>query len=161
MLRFSLPGVCFLWWALPAQAGLHYSGEPLAELPSQWRGFLADLRAVRNIATPPTSSLPASPLRKQYAEEAKKLQEAQGARKLTADELADLGALFIRLGENERALQVLRAADREHPRQFRIASNLGTAWQLAANLDQAAESLRQAVDLAPDKLRKAEALQLR
>jgi hypothetical protein len=48
-----------------------------------------------------------------------------------------------------------------HPRHFAIASNLGTAWQLQGDLDQAAEALRSAIDLAPEKLRKAEEAQLR
>ncbi len=141
-----------------AQAGLHYSGEKFAELPSQWRGFLQDLRALRNLAVKPTVNLAASPLRQQYEEEAKKLQEAAKNRKLTADEQADLGALWIRLGEIEAALQVLRAAEREHPEHFAIMANLGTAWQLYGNLENAAECLRQAVKLAPEKQRRAEEL---
>ncbi len=147
--------------ASTARAGLHYSGESVAELPSQWRGLLTDLRTLRNIAVKPTVTLPASPMRKHYEEELRKLQEAAQARKLTADEQADLGALLVRLGETEQALRVLRQAEREHGRHYAIAANLGTAWQLAGNLDQAAEALRGAVALAPDKLRKAEELHLK
>ena len=32
---------------LPAWAGLYYSGENYASLPSQWRGYLLDQRALR------------------------------------------------------------------------------------------------------------------
>ena len=46
-----------------ARAGLYYSGEPVAELPSQWRGFLLDQRALRMIAVPPKGAVPASPMR--------------------------------------------------------------------------------------------------
>src|SRR5260370_37065365 len=84
--------------ALPSGvcAGLYYSGEPIAELPSQWRGFLLDQRTLRNLAVKPTAKTPASPMRLKYVEAAAKLRKAGQERKLTADELADLGALEVR-----------------------------------------------------------------
>jgi hypothetical protein len=145
----------------PVRAGLHYSGEPMADLPSQWRGYLSDLRALRNIAVKPTPNLPASPMRKQYEEEAKKLQAVASNRKLNAVEAADSGAILIRLGEIDRALEVLRAAEREHPRQFAVMANLGTAWQLFGDPERAADCLRQAVSLAPVRFRAAEECHLR
>ncbi len=144
-----------------AVAGLHYSGEPIAELPSQWRGFLSDLRALRYVAVKPGPGIVASPLRQQYEEEARKLQVAAKERKLTSDEYADLGALLIRLGDIEAAVALLRDGDRQHPGNYRITSNLGTAWQLSGDLDRAADTLRQAARLAPGKFQKAEELQLK
>src|SRR5262245_9014367 len=91
-----------------ARAGLYYSGEPLADLPSQWRGFLVDQRALRKAAVKPSATLQASPLRQRYADDAARLTKAAGERKLTADELADLGALHVRLGDVGKALEVLR-----------------------------------------------------
>src|SRR6266498_2138371 len=85
------------------QAGLYYSGETLADLPSQWRGFLLDQRTLRNIAVKPGPGSVASPARVRYQEEAGKLEKAKKDRKLTADELADLGALYVRLGEASKA----------------------------------------------------------
>src|SRR5260370_41843470 len=85
-------------------AGLYYSGEEIAELPSQWRGFLIDQRQLRSIAVKPTDAKPAGPARKQYEDEAAKLEKSQKDVKLTADEIADLGALDIRLGEVGNAL---------------------------------------------------------
>src|SRR5215813_4301847 len=76
-------------------AGLYYSGEQLAELPSQWRGFLLDQRILRNVAVQPGPGAPASPARVRYQEAAAKLEKLSGTRKLTADELADLGALYV------------------------------------------------------------------
>src|SRR5439155_7726041 len=73
----------------------------------------------------------------------------------------DLGALYVRLGESARAVEVLRAAHREHRQHFRIAANLGTAWQLQGDLEQAAQALQEAVRLAPGKLEKAEEYQLK
>jgi hypothetical protein len=124
-----------------ARAGLYYSGETMAELPSQWRGFLLDQRRLRNIAVPPIAGAPASPARLHYQEDAAKLEQAARTRKLTADELADLGALYVRLGDAARAVTVLREAQRDYPNHFHIAANLGTAWQLQGDLGQAVPRL--------------------
>src|SRR5712692_813633 len=120
-----------------AHAGLYYSGEQMAELPSQWRGFLLDQRTLRTIAITPSEAVPASPARVHYQEEASKLEKAARERKLTADELADLGALYVRLGEPAKAVELLREAQRVHPKHFHIVANLGTAWQLKGDLGQA------------------------
>jgi tetratricopeptide (TPR) repeat protein len=154
------------WLALLAlvpasRAGLYYSGEPFAELPSQWRGFLLDQRALRQIAVKPAGGVEASPLRVKYEEEAAKLEKKARDGKLSADEAADLGALYVRLGDAARAVDVLRAAQREHPDHFHVVANLGTAWQLMGDLDQAAACLQDAVKLAPGKLEKAEEYQLK
>jgi Tfp pilus assembly protein PilF len=152
--------LCLLLGANPVRAGLHYSGETLAELPSQWRGFLLDQRQLRNLALQPTGTAPANPLRTRYEQEATRLAKLAGERPLTAEEAADLGALYIRLGELTRAVEVLRPAQQAQPSHYRLASNLGTAWQLRGDLDQAAAALRQAIRLAPGKYQKAEELQL-
>src|SRR5262249_18266226 len=150
MVRFScLAAVLLLVTPGLSHAGLYYSGEPIAELPSQWRGFVLDQRALRMIAVKPAGTMQPSPLRQRYEENAARLTKAALERKLTAEELADLGALHVRLGEPAKAVAVLRAAQREHPHHFRIAANLGTAWQLQGDLHQAAASLEQAVRLAP------------
>jgi tetratricopeptide (TPR) repeat protein len=144
-----------------ADAGLYYSGETFAELPSQWRGFLLDYRALRNIAIQPAAANPASPARARYEDEAGRLSRLARQRPLTADEFADLGALYIRLGQVNRALEVLRPAQRAHSTHFRLAANLGTAWQLNGDLAQAAIALQQAVRLAPGKWQPAEELHLK
>ncbi|HWG41439.1 MAG TPA: DUF3299 domain-containing protein [Gemmataceae bacterium] len=154
--------VVFSLACVPAlHAGLYYSGETFAELPSQWRGFLLDQRNLRTIAVKPSGAVPAGPVRKHYETEATRLGKLAGQRKLTADEAADLGALYVRLGEPARAVEVLRTAQRDYPKHFHLVANLGTAWQMQADLGQAAACLEQAVRLAPDKVRKAEELHLR
>src|SRR5947209_7876724 len=120
-----------------ARAGLYYSGEVFAELPSQWRGFLLDQRTLRNIAVPAGPKVEASPARTRYLDEAAKLEKKAQAEKLTADDLADLGAIYVRLGDLSKALTILRPAQRQHPNHFRIAANLGTAWHLQGDLQQA------------------------
>src|SRR5713226_3616970 len=100
------------------QAGLYYSGEPFAELPSQWRGFLLDHKALRSIAIKPSAGNPESPMREQYLDAAAKREKATKERKLTADKKADLGAIYVRLGEAAKAINLLRLAQREHVNHF-------------------------------------------
>lgn len=141
-----------------ARAGLYYSGETLADLPSRWGGFLLDHRALLNVARTPTRDNPASPLRVRYQQEADRLAKKET---LTPDEAADLGALHLRLGNPTKAIAVLRPAQRANPTHFRLAANLGTAWQQAGDLTQAAAALELAVHLAPGKHLAAEKLHLK
>jgi len=120
-----------------ARAGLYYSGEPMAELPSQWRGFLLDQRMLRTLAVKPANGA-TNPEREKYEKAAANLEKAAKDKALTADELADLGAIYIRLGQANKAVDLLRGAQRDHPQHFHIAANLGTAWQMQGDLDQAA-----------------------
>src|SRR5215510_6889413 len=90
--------------AAPARAGLYYSGEVIADLPAQWRGFLPDHRTLRTLALPTT----AHPLRDAYVADRDRLIKLAAARPLTADEAADLGALHLRLGAVADGLAVLR-----------------------------------------------------
>src|SRR6478672_6156612 len=75
--------------AAPAQAGLYYSSEQIADLPAQWRGFLPDHRTLRMLAAPKSTS----PLRDAYVADRDRLVKLAVERPLTADEAADLGAL--------------------------------------------------------------------
>jgi len=132
----------------PVRAGLYYSGEQQAELPASWRGYLLDQRTLRQIGAAP-ANVPPTLLREQYLEAAKKLETQNRQKPLSADGAADLGALFVRLNEPARAIEVLRAAQRQYPDHFRLTANLGTAWQMQGDLDAAQRSLRDAVRLAP------------
>ena len=158
LLLVALP-LAALLLAAPVRAGLYYSGETCAELPSRWRGFLLDQRALRQVAVRPARGQPAGPLRARYEQEAARLAKRAG--KWSADEAADLGALYLRLGATEKALEVLRSAQRAHPVHFRLAANLGSAWQMQGDLAQAAAALSQAVRLAPGKYVGAEKLHLK
>jgi tetratricopeptide (TPR) repeat protein len=161
MRPFLLAAVAALATAPAASAGLYYSGEPLAELPAQWRGFLLDYRMLRTLAARPAPGRPVGPARARYEEEAARLGRKARGGTLTGDEAADLGALYLRLGDTTRAVEVLRPAQRAHPTHFRLAANLGTAWQVQGDLAQAAAALQQAVRLAPGKWQRAEELQLK
>src|SRR5438128_6774506 len=98
-MRPPAAGVALLFLFLvagTAKAGLYYSGETFAELPSQWRGFLLDQRTLRNIAVRPSATIQASPARLRHEDAAARLEATAKQRKLTPDEIADLGALLIR-----------------------------------------------------------------
>src|SRR5262245_32738766 len=144
-----------------AQAGLHYSGEEINPLPSQWRGFLLDQRLLRMLAVPPGPKVPPSALRIQYQKALEELEKASKTRALSPDELADIGALHVRLGNPGKALNLLRDAQAKHPRHYRITSNLGTTWQLLGDLEQAETCLREAIKLAPGNLQRAEEYHLK
>jgi hypothetical protein len=143
------------------RAGLHYSGEATAELPAQWRGFLLDHRALRLIGVPPAAGAPLHLLREQYEEAATKLEDAAKKRALSADDAADLGALHVRLGRPAKGVEVLRKAHRDHPDHFRVAANLGTAWQMQGDLHEASRALQDAVRLAPPRWRPFEEAHLK
>jgi tetratricopeptide (TPR) repeat protein len=154
--------IVLLLWPAAARAGLHYSAESYAALPSQWRGFLLDHRSLRNIGIKPPAGQDAAPLRVQYQKEAEKLQQRLDRdKKLPPEEWADLGAIYVRLGETARAVAVLREGQRIHPNHFAIAANLGTACQLSGDLSQAALALQHAVHLAPGRFLQAEECHLK
>jgi hypothetical protein len=150
--------VVVLFVAPSAQAGLYYSGENFAEFPAQWRGFLLDHRSLRALAANPAANLPDTPLRHEYRAALTRLEKKPNP---DADDLADLGALYLRTGQPGKAVEVLRSAQRKYPQHFRIVANLGTAWQLQGDLEQAAAALRQSVKLAPPKFQPVEQLHLK
>lgn len=148
--------------ASSAWAGVHYSGEVLRPFPAKWSGYLPDHRLMRTVSTPKLNlNQPVPLLRGLYTASLLKLQTTQRQRPLSADELADLGALHLRLGEEAKALEILRSAARQHTRHFHLQSNLGTAWQLQGELTEAATALAEAVELAPPEFRAIEQLQLK
>jgi hypothetical protein len=158
MLARILVGLLVFTLPASARAGLYYSDENYADLPAQWRGFLVDHRNLRMLAVTPMPGQPPSPLKAEYQDALARLEKKANR---SADDLADLGALYVRLGQPGKAVEVLRGALRQYPDHFRIAANLGAAWQAQGDLPQAAEALRLAVKLAPPKLRAAEELHLR
>ena len=143
------------------EAGVYYSGEVQAELPVQWRGFLLDHRALRLIAVPANEKTPTGPLREQYLEAVSHLEKQAKTRSLKPEEVADLGALHVRLGQPGKAVEILRKAQREYPNDFRIHANLGTAWQIQGDLKEAASALQDSVRLAPESFRRRESFHLR
>src|SRR5262245_61871911 len=99
-------------------AGVHYSGEKFAEPPSKWSGYIRDHRLLRILAAPPQADIQPHPFREEYIEARDRLVKAASKRELTAEEAADLGALHIRFGNAEKAVETLRAAQRQFPEEF-------------------------------------------
>ena len=93
--------------------------------------------------------MPVTPLRDDYLAAADRLEKLAKSRPLTPDETADLGAVYVRLGKPDKAVAVLVPAARKNPNHFRLAANLGTAFQLAGDFDRATDYLAEAVRLAP------------
>src|SRR5262245_62123715 len=56
--RFVVPLLALCALAPPASAGLYYSGEQYAELPSRLRGFLIDHRSLRTAGIERPGNLP-------------------------------------------------------------------------------------------------------
>lgn len=156
-MRYTVSLCATLISALSLQAGLHYSREVVNPLPAKWRGFLTDHRTLRMLAAPKAVSIVAET----YAEALNKLESQARTRELRAEELADYGALLVRLGKVEKAIEILRPAVRQYPRNFALAANLGTAWQLAGDLEQAELALSEALVLAPETWKAAEAAHLK
>ena len=152
-----------VWFLTPVSsfAGLYLSTEKIAELPSSFRGYLVDQRALRMLAVPPRADVPSTLFRDGYVHRLAELEKLGKLRELTADELADHGALLVRLGRVEKAVEVLFAAKQKHPAHFRIVSNLATASQVRGDLDRAASLLEEALRLAPEPLREMERFHLR
>src|SRR5688572_29826201 len=110
MRRFIFPVLLLSVIPLPGRAGLYDSEETMADLPSQWRGFLLDHQTLRSLAAAPAAGNPANPLRAQYLKKADDLEKTRD--KLSADQLADLGAIWVRLGRSDKAVDVLEKASR-------------------------------------------------
>lgn len=126
----------------PALAG----AIPFRPLPAEWRGFLSDLRTLRNAGNPAVSP---NPLRDTLTDRATALEAKAKGGRLSSDEAADLGELFVRLGQPLKAVAVLRPARTVDARHHRLAVTLGTAWAASGDWNQAAQAFDDAVDLSP------------
>ena len=140
--------------------GVYYSQESYNELPSQWRGLLMDQRQLRQLGIEPKPNQTSTEFRKKYLQDLSRLDKLSKEKKLLPEEFSDLGALLIRLNQAPQALETLRKADREYPQNFRILSNLASAWQTLGEFDRAIQVSEQAIALAPGKYVGAEKLHL-
>lgn len=153
--------IILLLLPLTSQAGVYCSQETFAELPAQWRGFLLDQRLLRLAATPPRAGQQPNAVRQRYRAEVELLRKAIGTGTPTADQAADLGAMYLRLGDTTKALEVLVPAQRAAADHFRVHANLALALFLAGELARAEQVQLDAVRLAPDKARPTEEATLR
>src|SRR2546429_240416 len=81
LFRWGLPLYAVLFLPTPdARAGLYYSGEEIAPLPSQWRGFLIDQRLLRTLGFKPATGVPSNPLRQREPRGSQDLDDLLGVR---------------------------------------------------------------------------------
>lgn len=65
-------------------------------------------------------------------------------------DLSDYAALLMKAGKEEVALEILRELSNYYPDEFRIASNLGTAYELNGEVDSALVYIGKAMVLNPN-----------
>jgi tetratricopeptide (TPR) repeat protein len=68
------------------------------------------------------------------------------------DALTGLGMMYSDLGDNKRAIDMLKAASEKNPNEHTLAT-LATFYEQMHDYKSAADALRKAVDLAPDNVR--------
>ncbi|HQR43606.1 MAG TPA: tetratricopeptide repeat protein, partial [Gemmatales bacterium] len=158
-MRASCLVVLFLWLPGSVQATVYYSGEKYQQLPSSWPGFLMDHRALRMVGISLSPKTPPSLLRQEYQSHYERLIGRRAL--LNADELADLGALALRLGKTDQALDVLRPAARQYPKHFTLQANLASAWHMAGQWQEAFEQQQLVLGLAPVESQAVERLHLK
>lgn len=61
--------------------------------------------------------------------------------------LSDYAVLLMKAGKVEESLRLLIALNRNHPKEYKIAANLGTAYELNGNLDSALYYINRGMEL--------------
>lgn len=138
---------------IPLHAGVYNTSEGthgvegmLGRTPPEFvRSFRPALIELRNIASPKVEN--DYPLRKRYI-----LQEQLAGRAppaLTTEQKLNLGAVFIRRGKANEAVNLLGPLARQEPKNFLVQSNLATAYQMLGETQRAADTLTDALDAWP------------
>jgi hypothetical protein len=136
-----------------ARAGFHLACENPNPFPVQWRGYLLDLRAIRLAA-----GRTRSPLQDVYTNTISRIEKLASP---TADDLAELGGCYLRIGKPAEALGVLRKAARQYPEQFRIQAHLVMTHVALGEWDRAVELQTDLLELTPKQHRVMEELTLK
>lgn len=74
---------------------------------------------------------------------------AQGLGKLDYKGLSDYAAIELRIGDKKRAVEILGKLYAQYPDEYNIVANLGTAYEVTGNNEQALALLRKAVAINP------------
>src|SRR5262249_33293709 len=86
---------------------------------------------------------PESPLRLTYLKQKESLETRMRTARASQEDLINLGACLIRLGQAPEAVDVLTRAAGQDRRQFMVLGNLAAAYQLEGQLTQSLEYLLQ------------------
>jgi tetratricopeptide (TPR) repeat protein len=136
-----------------AHAGFYLACENANPLPVQWRGYLIDLRAIRMAA-----GRARSPLQDLYSNTISRIEKSTSP---SADDLAELGGCYTRIGKSAEALGALRKAARQYPENFRIQAHLVLAHVALGELGRAVEIQTELLELTPKQHLAAEELTLK
>jgi len=72
-----------------------------------------------------------------------------GLSKLSYESLSDYAAIILRIGDKGEAVKILEQLYAQHPADYSIVANLGTAYELTGDDAKALELIRKAVALNP------------
>jgi tetratricopeptide (TPR) repeat protein len=112
---------------------------------SHFRDALSDLRTI-GLEQPPIS-----PKRKHYLARRDELLAKDRRGNLTVEERVNLSEYLIRLGQYEKAVEVLTPTAAQERRNFMVFANLATANQYAGRLDRAIGYLPTVRDIWPQE----------
>lgn len=73
-----------------------------------------------------------------------------GLSKLSYQSLSDYAAIILRIGDKGEAVKILEQLYTQHPADYTIVANLGTAYELTGNDSKALELIRKAVAINPN-----------
>lgn len=135
-----------------ARAGLYNTAEPAIPLDEGVERFLVRLAGLRNYVVNNSAA------REDYLAKVQQLRAKQAKQRLSAEELANLGAYLIRLQTTDRfrfhdwqeANEVLESGAAQYPRDFHLLANLAMLHYLMGNLDLVPRVADQAITVAPD-----------
>lgn len=68
----------------------------------------------------------------------------------TLEDLDDLAVAYEKLGDPEKAIEIMRAAEAKEPNRYRTVANLGTFLIHAGRLEDGLKEIRRAIEINPD-----------
>ena len=74
---------------------------------------------------------------------------------------SDYAAVLIHRGDSRKAVEILESIERSNPGEYRVAANLGTAFELSGELDKAKQWIREGMRRNPRSHHGTEWLHLR
>ena len=75
--------------------------------------------------------------------------ERVGISKLDYKGLSDYAVITLKIGDRKKAVEILEKLYVQHPKEYNIVANLGTAYEITGNNIRAIELLRKAVSINP------------
>jgi hypothetical protein len=73
----------------------------------------------------------------------------------------DYAANLVRQGKTKRAIEILESVEQSYPGEYRVAANLGTAYELNGDVDRAFQWIAEGIKRYPDVHMQTEWLHLR